>query len=113
MSYSSASSIAADFAEGKTTAAATIEATLATIAKLNPKVNAFTAVTAERALRKARDLDSARAGGRAVGPLAGVPFAVKDLFDVEGLPTLAGSKINRDRAPAARDAVLIERLEAV
>jgi len=43
MSYSSASSIAADFAEGKTTAAATIEATLATIAKLNPKVNAFTA----------------------------------------------------------------------
>jgi AtzE family amidohydrolase len=112
MSYSSASSIAADFAEGKTTAAATIEATLAAIAKLNPKVNAFTAVTAERALRKARDLDSARAGGRAVGPLAGVPFAVKDLFDVEGLPTLAGSKINRDREPAARDAILIERLEA-
>ncbi len=37
----------------------------------------------------------------ALGPLAGVPFAVKNLFDVAGLPTLAGSKINRDRAPAA------------
>ena len=47
-----------------------------------------------------------------VGPLAGVPFAVKNLFDVKGLPTRAGSKINRDRAVASRDATLIERLEA-
>jgi aspartyl-tRNA(Asn)/glutamyl-tRNA(Gln) amidotransferase subunit A len=47
-----------------------------------------------------------------VGPLAGVPFAVKNLFDVEGLSTLAGSKINRSYAPAARDATLITRLEA-
>ena len=45
-------------------------------------------------------------------PLAGVPFAVKNLFDVAGLPTLAGSKINRDLPPAPRDAALIERLEA-
>ena len=49
---------------------------------------------------------------RSVGPLAGVPFAVKNLFDVKGLPTRAGSKINRDLAPAPRDATLIERLEA-
>src|SRR5439155_598227 len=49
--------------------------------------------------------------GRELGPLAGVPFAVKNLFDVAGLPTLAGSKINRDCAPAARDATLIARLE--
>ena len=47
-----------------------------------------------------------------LGPLAGVPFAVKNLFDVAGLPTLAGSKINRELAPATRDATLIERLEA-
>jgi aspartyl-tRNA(Asn)/glutamyl-tRNA(Gln) amidotransferase subunit A len=46
------------------------------------------------------------------GPLAGVPFAVKNLFDVKGLPTRAGSKINRDMAPAAVDATLIQRLEA-
>src|SRR6202012_3195836 len=44
--------------------------------------------------------------------LAGVPFAVKNLFDVEGLATRAGSKINRDLKPSARDATLIERLEA-
>ena len=41
-----------------------------------------------------------RAAGKPLGPLAGVPFAVKNLFDVAGLPTLAGSKINRDRPPA-------------
>ena len=46
------------------------------------------------------------------GPLAGVPFAVKNLFDVQGLPTRAGSKINRDLKPSPRDATLIERMEA-
>ncbi len=50
--------------------------------------------------------------GRNAGPLAGVPFAVKNFFDIAGLPTVAGSKINREAAPAARDAALIERLEA-
>ncbi len=48
----------------------------------------------------------------AKGPLAGVPFAVKNLFDIAGLPTLAGSRINREHPPAAADAVLIQRLEA-
>ena len=52
-----------------------------------------------------------RAGER-LGPLAGVPFAVKNLFDVAGLPTRAGSRINRERPPAARDAFLVRRLEA-
>ena len=61
---------------------------------------------------KAKAIDAARAASRPPGPLAGVPFAVKNLFDIAGLPTLAGSKINRDRAPAARDATLIARLEA-
>ncbi len=50
--------------------------------------------------------------GKSAGPLAGVPFAVKNLFDVQGLPTRAGSKINRDFAPSSRDATLIERMEA-
>jgi 1-carboxybiuret hydrolase len=108
----SASDIAADVAAGKRSAVAVIEAALANIAKLNPKVNAFTAVTHKRALAKARKIDAARAKGKTLGPLAGVPFAVKDLFDIKGLPTLAGSKINRDRPPAERDATLIQRLEA-
>ena len=46
------------------------------------------------------------------GPLAGVPFAVKNLIDIAGLPTVAGSKINRDHPPASADAPLIARLEA-
>ncbi len=75
-------------------------------------LNSFTAVTEQRALLRAEAIDDARERGEAVGPLAGVPFAVKNLFDVAGLPTLAGSKINRDNPPAARDAALIERLEA-
>jgi 1-carboxybiuret hydrolase len=112
MSFQSAASMAADFAAGKTTASAMVEAVLANIAKLNPKVNAFTAVTEVRARAKALDLDAARAEGRKLGPLAGVPFAVKNLFDIEGLPTIAGSKINSGRPPATRDAVLIERLDA-
>src|SRR5262249_38538259 len=76
------------------------------------RLNSFTAVTSDRALAKAREVDAARASGKTAGPLAGVPFAVKNLFDVAGLPTLAGSKINRDRPPASADAPLITRLEA-
>ena len=54
-----------------------------------------------------------RAGQRkAVGALAAVPFAVKNLFDIKDLATRAGSRINRDRVPSGRDATLIERLEA-
>jgi len=50
--------------------------------------------------------------GHDPGPLAGVPFAVKNLFDVRGLATLAGSKINRDLPPAGDDATVVARLEA-
>jgi 1-carboxybiuret hydrolase len=112
MTQPSAWSIAEDVAAGKRTALGTIDAALANIAAINPKVNAFTAVTAERARRKATEIDAARAEGKSLGPLAGVPFAVKDLFDIGGVITLAGSKINRSRPPAQRDTVLIERLEA-
>jgi aspartyl-tRNA(Asn)/glutamyl-tRNA(Gln) amidotransferase subunit A len=110
--WSTAAEIAEAVAGGAVTAVAVVEAALARIARLNPRLGAFTSITAERARAKAKALDAARAGGRPVGPLAGVPFAVKNLFDVAGLPTIAGSKINRDRAPAGRDAPLIERLEA-
>ena len=60
--------------------------------------------------RKARAIDASR--DKAKLPLAGVPFAVKNLFDIAGLATVAGSKINRARPPATRDSPLIERLEA-
>jgi 1-carboxybiuret hydrolase len=88
------------------------DAALARIAQHDPLLNAFTDVTAERARAKARAVDAAIAAGEAVGPLAGVPFAVKNLFDVAGLPTRAGSKINRERPASQRDATLVERMEA-
>jgi len=108
----SASGIAAAVAAGRTTAEAVVETVLERIAARDPALNAFTAVTCERASAKARALDKAHASGLTPGPLAGVPFAVKNLFDVAGLPTLAGSKINRDRPPASVDATSIQRLEA-
>jgi aspartyl-tRNA(Asn)/glutamyl-tRNA(Gln) amidotransferase subunit A len=110
--WSTAAEIAEAVAQGRTSATAVTEAALARIKQHNGVLNAFTAVTAERALAKARAVDAARAAGQPLGQLAGVPFAVKNLFNVAGLPTLAGSKINRDRAPASADAPLIARLES-
>lgn len=108
----SAADIAKAVAGGKLSALDATEAALARIKQHDGALNAFTDVTADRARAKARAIDADIAAGKDVGPLAGVPFAVKNLFDVAGLPTRAGSKINRDRAPAERDATLIERMEA-
>lgn len=107
-----ASEIASAVAAGKMSALDATEAAVARIKQHDGVLNSFTDVTAERARAKARAVDADIAAGKSVGPLAGVPFAVKSLFDVAGLPTRAGSKINRDLAPAKRDATLIERLEA-
>src|SRR6266478_2619657 len=108
----SAEAIAQAVAARKLSALAATEAALARIARHDSVLNSFTDVTADRARAKARAVDAAIAAGEKVGPLAGVPFAVKNLFDVQGLSTRAGSKINRDLKPSSRDATLIERLEA-
>jgi AtzE family amidohydrolase len=85
-------------------AVAAVEAALARIGAENPRINAFTAILGERALERARAGVS--------GPLAGTVFAAKNLFDIAGLPTVAGSRIDKERKPATRDAALIRRLEA-
>ena len=85
-----------------------VKAALARIDVTDSRINAFTAVLAERALARAAAVDASDAAL----PLRGVPFAVKNLFDLQGITTLAGSKIERDTAPATRDAVLVRRLEA-
>ncbi|HEY5793484.1 MAG TPA: AtzE family amidohydrolase [Bosea sp. (in: a-proteobacteria)] len=110
--FAPAHRIAAQVRDGEISAEAVAETFLDRIDKVNRVVNAFTDVTADRALEQARGIDKDRAAGKTLGPLAGVPFAAKNLFDITGLPTKAGSKINRERAPAARDAELIERLTA-
>lgn len=110
--WANAGDIAQSVRTGKVSAREIAQAALDRITRLNPRLNAFTGITQERALAKADAIDAAQARGEALGPLAGVPFAVKNLFDIEGLSTLAGSKINRDRAPANADATLVRRLEA-
>jgi AtzE family amidohydrolase len=108
----SAAEIAAAVRSGAASAREVVQAALARIEARNEALGAFTDVTATRALAKADATDAARARGEALGPLAGAPFAVKNLFDIAGLPTRAGSKINRDLPPAGADATLVQRLEA-
>ena len=110
MSVEDASTTAAQVRSGALSARAAVERSLACITASDGVVNAFTAQLAERALKRADMLDVHPQ--REKMSLAGVPFAVKNLFDIAGLPTLAGSKIERDATPAKRDALLVRRLEA-
>ena len=110
--WNTAADIAAAVAAGRRTAENVVAAALARIRARDPLLNAFTTVIEERAVARARTLDEARARRDALPPLAGVPFAVKNLFDVAGLTTFAGAKINRDAPAAKRDATIIRRLEA-
>lgn len=112
MEWATATEIAQAIAGGQRSAVSVVEAALARIEEHNPVLNAFTATVPKRARNKAYAIDKARSAGQPLGPLAGVPFAVKNLFDIAGLPTIAGSKINRSHPAASRDATLIERLEA-
>jgi 1-carboxybiuret hydrolase len=88
-----------------------VAATLARISERNGRLNAFTAVFNERALSRAGALDVAIAAGADPGPLAGVPFAAKNLFDVAGVVTRAGATVTADDPPAVCDADLIAALE--
>src|SRR5713226_3953454 len=102
--------MAAEFRGRRMTARDLVAATLARIRVRDAELNCFTAVVAESALREAEAVDADIEAGKAVGPLAGVPFAVKNLFDVAGLTTLAGSRINAERPRAATDATVVARL---
>jgi AtzE family amidohydrolase len=74
-------------------------------------LNCFTSVLRDSALVQAEAVDCRIAAGDDAGPLAGVPFAVKNLFDIGGVTTLAGSKIHAEKPPAACDATAVERLK--
>jgi len=104
--------LASDVRAGRRSAAAIIEDVLARIARLDPRLNCFTSIFADRARARARQIDASIASGQDPGTLSGVAFGVKNLFDVKGEVTIAGSKILRNRLPADRDAALVRRLEA-
>lgn len=96
---------------GKLSPVELTEALLARIAALDPAYNAFLAVTAETALAAARAAEAEIARGDWRGPLHGVPYAVKDIIDVAGLPTTCHSKLRAGHR-AQRDATVIARLRA-
>ncbi|MDO9506509.1 AtzE family amidohydrolase [Hydrogenophaga sp.] len=103
---------AQEVASGSHSAAEVLEACIARIEATDARVNAFTGTRFEAARAQAERVDAQRARGEPLGPLAGVPFAVKNLFDIAGEVTLAGAQVNRADPPATADAVLVQRLQA-
>lgn len=95
---------------GELSAMEIADATLTAIEQHNPRINAWTAIASDRMRREADRLDRLRRDGQPLPPLAGVPYAVKNLFDVAGERTLAGASLFSDRPPAAHDAWAVARL---
>ena len=104
--------LARAIAAGELSAREALDDCIARIEGTDGRVNAFTSKGYARARDEAGAVDAMRGRGESLPLLAGVPYAVKNLFDIEGEVTLAGSIVNRGHAPAAADAVLIQRLKA-
>jgi aspartyl-tRNA(Asn)/glutamyl-tRNA(Gln) amidotransferase subunit A len=107
-----ACAIAEATASGRVRAADVVEECLARIASANERLHAFIAVTGEAARAEAAMLDRLAELGQRRGPLHGVPVAVKDIIDVSGTPTRAGSLTRDHLPPASTDAVAVTRLRA-
>ena len=106
-----AAQIAGLIATGETSAVEVATAHLDRIAAVDDRVHAFLHVDREGALAAAADVDARRSRGEELGPLAGVPIAVKDVIATKGVPTTAASKILEGWKPPY-DATLVERLRA-
>ena len=95
----------------KISSAELTSACLKRIARINPELNAFITVMADRATQDARVADMEIASGKWRGPLHGIPIGLKDLFDTAGVRTTAGSAIFADRVPS-EDAEVVRRLKS-
>ena len=109
--YQSITQLASMLRSGETTPTALTEHFLTRIENLNGPLNAFNLVTAERAMAEAKSAEVLLAAGRDLGPLHGVPYGVKDIYDVAGLPTTAGSK-TLNSAPKKEESEVTRRLAA-
>jgi aspartyl-tRNA(Asn)/glutamyl-tRNA(Gln) amidotransferase subunit A len=103
--------LADKFRLGEVSAVEIAEATLARIAALDGELHAFLVTSHEPMLEDARALDARRARGESLGPLAGVPIALKDALCTRGTPTTSGSKILEGYVPPY-DATVVTRLRA-
>ena len=106
-----ATSVRDDIASGRVSAADVCRTALDRIAAVREALNAFNLVDAERALIRAREIDRRRAAGDTLGPLAGVPIALKDNMNVRGMKTTASSRILENFVPPF-DATIVRRLES-
>jgi len=106
-----AAQIAAAVAAGDVSAVEVTQAHLDRIAAHDEAVHAFLHIDTEGALASAAAVDAKRASGAELGPLAGVPLALKDVLTQRGIPTTAGSKILEGWKPPY-DATVVERLKA-
>jgi AtzE family amidohydrolase len=104
--------IAKRIAQGDVSAVQVLEQAAERIAQLDGDLNCFTTLTLARARREAVAIDALRAAGATLPALAGVPYAVKNLFDVEDEVTLSGGKVNSANPPAKADALLVSRMQA-
>lgn len=98
-------------AAGTLSPVALTEAALARIAALDPKLNAFITITADRARRAAAGAEAEIKAGKRRGPLHGIPYALKDIYNVAGVRTTAHSKLLIDNVPS-EDATTTAKLEA-
>lgn len=96
--------------QGEISAVEVAKSTLQAVEQHNPALNAWTEVTGPRMLKEASAIDAQRQRGETLPPLAGIPYAVKNLFDVAGHSTLAGASLFRDRPTAQADAFAVEKL---
>ena len=111
LTHLSAQELADRLIDGSVTSVAVTQAHLDRIEALNPSVNAYVTITGELALDQAADVDRRREAGEALGPLAGVPVAVKDVMAMRGAPTTCGSKLLEHWEPPY-DSTVVERLRA-
>jgi aspartyl-tRNA(Asn)/glutamyl-tRNA(Gln) amidotransferase subunit A len=96
---------------GEITSVALTEASLARVAAVDPALDAFVMVTPERALADAQKADADFSAGIDKGPMQGIPYALKDIFDTAGIRTTCHSRLRLDHVPEA-DSVVAERLAA-
>lgn len=111
LSQTDAIATAAAVRTGAIAATSVVTAALDRIANHNDALNCFTALANDTAIAAAQAIDRAVAARQDPGPLAGVPFAVKNLFDIAGITTLAGSKIATENPPATQDATAVAKLK--
>jgi aspartyl-tRNA(Asn)/glutamyl-tRNA(Gln) amidotransferase subunit A len=111
LAFEGIGSLAGKIRQGGVSPVALTEELLARIDALDPRLHAFIALTRERALGQAHAAESALRAGHDLGPLHGIPYAAKDLYDVAGLPTTAGTRVLKDNVAAA-DCAAVRRLSA-